>query len=86
MTGADARRPLVQLTHGSDGRPLGESDRRMVDLGTEAAAHLAVERMLLDDVREVEADPSAYAERPLTVVTQKAEAPGHVHGDACGHG
>lgn len=82
--GADARRPLVQVTHGPDGNPLGETDRRLVDLGAEPG--LAVGRMLLDDVRDVAADPRAYAERPLTVVTQGGEEHAHPPSkDACPH-
>lgn len=86
-TGGDPRRPLVQLTHGPDGRPLVESDRRTLDLGSEDARHLAVTRMLLDDVRDVVAEPSAYAERPLTVVTQNGtgSGPGSAHKDTCAH-
>jgi HD-GYP domain-containing protein (c-di-GMP phosphodiesterase class II) len=86
-TGADPTRPLVQVTHDPAGAALAESDRRMVDLGAAPAAGVHVAQLLLDDMREVEADPRAYAERSLTVVTQPTEAVGHAHPstDPCPH-
>jgi hypothetical protein len=86
-TGAHATRPVVQVTHDPAGGALAESDRRTVDLGAASEAGVHVAQILLDDMREVEADPRAYAERPLTVVTQPPEAVGHAHpsADPCPH-
>jgi hypothetical protein len=46
--GIDIERPVVQLTHDAAGRYLGESDRRIVDLGAGNEARLEVRELVLD--------------------------------------
>jgi|GEM_PF-248811 len=85
--GVDPTRPLIQITHDVGGIALSESDRRVLDLGAESGADLRVTQLLIDDVRDVVADPREYSERSLTVVTQPADTHGHAKPttDACAH-
>jgi HD-GYP domain-containing protein (c-di-GMP phosphodiesterase class II) len=89
--GPDPTRPLVQLTHDAHRKALSGSDRRLLDLAHEPASAARITQLLIDDVREVVADPHEYSERSLTVVTQPADAHGHGNGhsnpatDACAH-
>ena len=71
--GSSPTRPLVQVTHDAARQALTGSDRRLLDLASEPDSAPHITQLLLDDVREVTADPREYSERSLTVVTQPVD-------------
>jgi HD-GYP domain-containing protein (c-di-GMP phosphodiesterase class II) len=95
QAGRDISRPTVQLTHGADGRPLAESDRRIMDL--DAAEHRAID---LEEIRgsgetglstpralEEAREAAKFAEKEMSAMMTSGPicgCTGQPHGETCG--